>query len=1259
MSSIKGKRLNPFEHALKRPDTYIGSANTSTDERWILEPESKVAIFKRMKFNKGLFNIVREIGSNAIDNCWRSDEKGVPLKKIEIKIDTEEQSIEIWNDGYCIPIQKELYDYTDPRSGETITEELYPAELFFGNMFAGTNYNDTEVRKTSGRNGMGAKATIVFSTEATIEHTSPDDKKKFVQVYAKNGTNRTDPKITSFRNKTGYTSFKFVPDYEYFQYPSKKKPRMDKNLISVIRLYAQEVAMITGVLVKFSVDDNSELIRISSLEKYIRLFYPDRKNKTVLLKTPNGDECVFVEKGDEPEFTAQNAIDQVSFVNGIRTSKGGIHVIVWQNTVIAAFVRAFNAKRRVGNKKDIKTSAKEVYPYIHMFVRIETDRPNFDTQTKDNLVGIYNSDDKKKTVKYKLFNARKKAEKDGWVSELKGAVTRMLKMNFISQLEDKLVAKSNMAVMKKAKTVTHGRVTGVDGLHDANNAGQKGYAQDCTLYITEGKSAGGFATAGIKTVPNGQDYYGCFPIRGKFVNASRNTLKKVMNNKEVKAIIKILNLQLKVDYEKDENFNTLRYGTVSIMADTDDDGFHIRGLVINFFYELFPSLLKRDPPFLESFSTAVVVAETKGKSVRNKKFYSYPEFKKWSMNNSLQKYNIKYLKGLGSIENIDATGYFADPKVVEYFLEGDENEYMSLGFGDKADERKTWITRDMKKPKELEDTEGTEDSDLISLSESTEVTFEDSSENSDLDTEEESVSEPPKDTDLIELVDLVYDGRLGLSTFVDQQLVIYHKMAITRALPNVLDGLKEVQRKILYGILQQKLKTPRKLTNVAAIAMERSSYHHGEVAFQDTIKKMAMGFVGKNNIPLLQNVGNFGSLTEGGIDAAASRYLSVKEENIVRTIYKVADEPLLIQLKDEHKISIEYKNYMPCIPMILINGSSGIASGWSTDIPKHNPENIIDWLEKWLDNEINDIEPLLPWYRNYNGTISFRKDQKDNIIGWQSEGILEKDISKSGKYKGWWHIKALTVGSNISVSTLDACKKKIEYLMEPTAKGAKKAIITYEESHPSNGVHFVIKPSNDFIPDIKTRGKNNFNCLHANCSYNNMVAINEDGYPIRFKTPEDILKYYCPRRLDLYRKRKAYLLGQYRKEMKIASNRYRFVKGVKDKKLDLYKKDDELEKILSKKPWRFDKILTGKSNEPSFEYLLSLQMRSMTVKKLEELKKIKDSMQEKIDDLKDTSVRDLWREDLVGVRKAYKKMLKTRVEAPPARKNTKTTRRKK
>jgi len=1222
MTSKQGKRLNPFQHALQRPDTYIGSIKTVTREMWVYEepvvneeideegasPSPPVGSFvlKPIKYNQGLTRIFVEIMSNAIDNKWRSEKHGISMKKIDFTLDQDPDSetygwITVTNDGYGIPVEKAQYDYEDFRNNKVITEELYPAEVFFGEMLAGTNFEEDESRKTSGRNGMGAKAGLIFSTEFNVDHANIDQQKRFVQIYRNNGKERDQPEITSYRAKTNYTKISMLPDYERFDYPG-----MDEDLYALFKRYIYEAAMITGLTVSL----NGEKIIVKDLAKFAKLFYPDAKeNHMIHIKAPNGDECVLVEKGI-PDVDAAEDVSHLSWINGINTRDGGVHVDAWKEAIFHLFVRTFNSRKpNKGEKEALKTSAKETYPYFVLFVRAEAANARFDSQTKDRLTDP------------NIVLAEDKEAKKSFGVTLADAVKKMMKWNFVSLLEEKLVMRSERSLAKKEGVKR--KIKDGKNIQNANFAGTAD-AHKCTLFITEGLSAKAFADRLISSIENGTDYYGSFAIRGKFINAQRFPVKVVNANEEVQQLKGILGLMVGEVYT---DLNDLRYGHVCFMTDQDDDGLHIRGLLLNFFWHFWPSLFdlqsEDGTPYLmfESFTTMVTMAKWGGAKGPMKMFYSNPEFHDWfeKEGTSIKGLKIKYYKGLGTHVPGDEMLYLEDQKKLQYTLDGEESEYMTLGFADKqSDWRKLWITRDMVKPGEM------------------------------------SLVEP-------ELIPMIIDGEISLSTFVDQQLSIYHRMVLRRALPGLFDGFKEAQRKIFYGVMMDPdaRKAPMVVEVLAGAVKKIAGYHHGALSLENTMIGMAQGFVGSNNIPLLVNGGEMGTRLEGGQDAAAARYPETCLEDIAWVLFSQMDWPLLERM-EENGIKVEPRTFMPCLPMVLINGPRGIASGYSTDIPNYNPIEIADRVEAWLDSEdgMIDLPPLVPWYRGFTGSIELltRKGKttpyeiwdpetaEGKPTSWRSKGVLEQGKS------GWWHIKEIPVGVWTNrvkehLSYLETGDKPEGKKTKKKAEEKKRYLLDVRWKGSPNTAVWDIKPTKDFIPDMDVVG--NLKILQSVSPLTNIHVIDENDYPRKYSSPEDLLYDFCPRRLEMYDRRREYWLEEYGKDHAKESYRYIYVKSVVDKKLNMHQEDAKLEADMLKLGLK--KMPGGKENKDgeiieTFDYLLSMQMRSMTVRKLEEIKKEVDRIKAKIDELEAKSGKDLWKEDLAAVRVAYEKFLKTRKE---------------
>jgi len=130
--------------------------------------------------------------------------------------------------------------------------------------------------------------------------------------------------------------------------------------------------------------------------------------------------------------------------------------------------------------------------------------------------------------------------------------------------------------------------------------------------------------------------------------------KQIHDNAEVTNLLKILGLQYKLKYNDENELKTLRYGKIMIMADQDQDGSHIKGLLINFIHNSWPNLMKKN--FIEQFITPIVKATKKGKGkggddeggAKTYSFYSMPEYANWKqeMGKEAKKYTIKYYKGV-------------------------------------------------------------------------------------------------------------------------------------------------------------------------------------------------------------------------------------------------------------------------------------------------------------------------------------------------------------------------------------------------------------------------------------------------------------------------------------------------------------------------------------------------------------------------------------------------------------------------------------
>ena len=154
-------------------------------------------------------------------------------------------------------------------------------------------------------------------------------------------------------------------------------------------------------------------------------------------------------------------------------------------------------------------------------------------------------------------------------------------------------------------------------------------------------------------------------------NASTNSIAK---NNEIKNAINALNLKVGVDYTVESNFKTLNYGKIAILCDADVDGIHIKGLLINMFHSMYPSLLKREEPYIISMETPIVrVFEGRKTHV----FYDERKFKKFIKDPTKASLKKKYHKGLGTSSNKEVMETFGE-RIINYVADSRSDHHMNM-----------------------------------------------------------------------------------------------------------------------------------------------------------------------------------------------------------------------------------------------------------------------------------------------------------------------------------------------------------------------------------------------------------------------------------------------------------------------------------------------------------------------------------------------------------------------------------------------------
>jgi len=347
------QKLTLLEQILLRPDTYIGGIESYESCQWVYNSIEKKMEYRLIKYIPGIFKIFDEILVNASDNYVR-DKK---MKVIKVKIDPEKNKISIYNDGKGIPVVIHKI------------HKIYVAELIFGNLLTSSNYDDTEKKITGGRNGYGAKLTNIFSTKFKVKHASSSEQLVYRQTFKKNMMEKTEPIIKKYLDDD-FTKITFWPDLKRFNLS-----KLDEDIVALMKKRVYDIAGITPQSVKVFL--NNEEIKIRGFRDYMNMYLnlTERKDEE--------EEDIYFEKGrwqvgigvSEGEFA------QVSFVNGICTTKGGTHV-----TYLADQVVTYLHEIIVKKEKDLKNiKANQIKPHLWIFVNCLIENPTFDSQTKENL----------------------------------------------------------------------------------------------------------------------------------------------------------------------------------------------------------------------------------------------------------------------------------------------------------------------------------------------------------------------------------------------------------------------------------------------------------------------------------------------------------------------------------------------------------------------------------------------------------------------------------------------------------------------------------------------------------------------------------------------------------------------------------------------------------------------------------------------------------------------------------------------------------
>ena len=1194
------QKVTQYEHILKRPDSYIGSIEFQKERLWVYNSETEKLEFREVKYVPGLFKIFDEILVNAADN-YQNDKS---MKYIKVTIDRDKNTIKVKNGGRGIPIEiHKKYN-------------MYVPQLIFGNLLTSSNYNDDVKKVTGGRNGYGAKLTNIYSKTFIVETAYSEKGKKYYQKFYNNMLKFDEPKIEDY-SKDDYTCITFEPDLSRFG-----MTELDDDIVALFEKRVFDMAGITPKSV--SVYLNNKKLNVKNFEDYIHMYLDaskeeDEMDPPIVYESPH-------ERWEVGMSLSESQFQQVSFVNAISTTKGGKHVDYCVEKIIKVIMEKIAKK-----DKNLNIKPQHIKQHLWIFVNCLIENPVFSSQTKETL-----------TSKKEDFGSEFEFSDSFLKNVIKTNIVERCLRYAKTREEEKNLRKLNSGTKKTA------RLIGIEKLDDANWAGTKNSSK-CTLILTEGDSAKSLAMAGIEVV--GRDAFGCFPLRGKLLNVRECSTHKILKNQEIQYLMKILGIKIGETYTDVKN---LRYGSILIMTDQDVDGSHIKGLIINFIHTFWPSLIKLNG-FMRQFITPILKA-SKGKEVKS--FYTIPEYEKWvkSMKNNVKGWKIKYYKGLGTSSNKEAQEYFANiqrHRIDFEYKDEKDDESIDMAFNKKkAEERKNWL-----------------------------MNFDPNTPPLNLDVSKISYN---KFINRELILFSMYDNQRSIPSVCDGLKPSERKILYGCFKKNLREEIKVAQ---LVGYISEHTAYKHGEQSLAGtiVAMAQNFVGsnninllmpNGQFGTRNKggkdcassryifteLNKVTRHLFNQNDSPLMDYIFEEGQKIEpkwylpiipmilvNGCEGIGTGWRSqlpcFNPHEIIKSLKS--------KLKGKGFTSLQpwYKGYQGEIIENKDNKGHYIVTGqyhWDEE----NPKKVI----------ITEI-PIKKWTEDYKYFLQ-------ELMGIE---IISRNNEENNKKKGKGNGRKKSQDKSNNEEEEKQKKKKKEIIVEDI-----------RENHTYNRVCFEVTLLDEYAKKFKQDDelfKKTFN-LTSNINIKNMVLFSPEGKLKKYNSIEEILQTFYDLRLNYYVLRKEYMISLLKKEVATLSNKARFIKMVIEDEIvikrkkravlvnELYELKFDTQTMLNEKKQKTKEEIhremelqnntniedensinvndgnnisdndenseqKNKKNEikpkvpiKEYDYLLNMNLWSLTQEKIEELLKQKELKEKELETLEKTEVETLWDNDL-------------------------------
>ncbi len=623
----KVRILDEVTHILSRPGVYVGSTASEKQLFWL--PSSTKMSQKEIDFIPAQFKVFNEV----LDNVADLNIKGT-CNEVFVSVDTETgtYSIEDYGPGIAPVKHKE--------SGK------YLPELLLTTLRSGSNFGDLsgEKRETIGTNGFGACLTNVFSSTFSIEINRDDI--TYVQTIKNNNRDIGSPQIIKKKTKQSGTKITFIPDQKIFK---KKLPTI------LIKKRCLELSYVFPTLkINLDIDGTTEVYQGKDFEDFVKLFGNEYQ---IIDEKKDGFRLALVKSSGE-EFS------QYSLINGADTHRGGTHIDIIKNLFVEKF------KEILYKTKKLEASSLDIAKHLHIVAFLKIDAPSFDSQTKERCS---TEPEKMEKVIGEYLTPRK-------VSSMVNDMPKLLE-----QIYEALISKNEAKELRELKAAQKDiKKMKVPKFIDASSKSRQG----CTIFLTEGDSA----TYGLAAVRNTKTQ-GSLPLRGKVLNVLGEPLSKIFANEELSSLMSCIGLEIgksPISISRGKvQLETLRFSTISILTDADEDGSAIRCLLISFFFKFWPELFEHK---IITISEAPLYRVRDKKNKASKFFYEKSDFLAFLETVNKESVDQTYFKGLGGCDK-EGWDFFINQEPRNYPVELSDNtkELLEMAFGDDTSVRKEWL----------------------------------------------------------------------------------------------------------------------------------------------------------------------------------------------------------------------------------------------------------------------------------------------------------------------------------------------------------------------------------------------------------------------------------------------------------------------------------------------------------------------------------------------------------------------------------------